>query len=216
MIRTTTSTRRVHLLAVCILLLIACPPAYAQSDDAPDIEDRWALQFQITENFMLSDFQGALVSAKKQYSARRAFRFGVSINANRQEQTVDDAGDESVQTFNDQSLSLNAQWLRYFASENRIKAYWGVGPAIGFSRRVIDREMQDVESESRILSLSGAAEGLIGVEWFIHSQISLTAEYGVAARYRWRQNEDDGEIAETTRRFSLGNQGVLFGASVYF
>lgn len=63
---------------LCILMFIACPPTYAQSDDAPDIEGRWVLQFRVTENFTLGTFNGALTSAKKQWSERRAFRFGVS------------------------------------------------------------------------------------------------------------------------------------------
>lgn len=89
-------------LTLRIQALTACLPVHAQSNDAADreldIEDRWALQFRVNNllDLDLAGFQGALISAKKQYSGRRAFRFGLGFDASISRQNTEQEGPPSA------------------------------------------------------------------------------------------------------------------------
>jgi hypothetical protein len=208
MMSTVSSVRTISFfVALGILTSITCPSAFAQSDTEPDIEDRWALQFRVTENFTLGSFQGGQISAKKQYSARRAFRFGLGLYA-RQAYRTDDRANSDSDTDLDTRVDGTAQWIRYLAYEDALRAYWGLGPTIGFSQRTDDGD-QDY------LQLRGGAEGALGAEWFVRPRISLSAEYRASLTYVWNRRYD--EIIEfTSGELTLRTGSVLFGVSVYF
>lgn len=215
MIRTIASARPVQAFAaLCILVLVTCPPAFAQSDDAPDIEDRWALQFGVTQNFTLNDFQGTLISAKKQYSGRRAFRVGLGFNASIINSTNDGTDTARETDQNNQSINATAQWIRYLLPESDLRAYWGGGPEVTFGRVAISRDTEGTDTSR--LSLGGGATGVLGAEWFVHARISLSAEYRAELVYRWSREEQGESSSNTEHRLFLGGQGVLFGVSVYF
>lgn len=212
-------------LALCILALIACPPAYAQSDEVPDnepdIEDRWALQFQVVNgsDLSLTGFQGALISAKKQYSNQRAFRFGIDFNASvRRSNTERDVGPDADRNQNDQSLGATAQWIRYPVHEGRLRAHWGLGPTVQFSRSArstdIDDETDDM-NKNDALSLRGGAIGVLGAEWFVRSRLSLSAEYRAGLTYLYGRSDQGSEV-DTQHQVSLGSRAVLVGVSLYF
>ncbi len=207
------------LIALCISALIACPPAYAQSDNEPDTDDRWALQFQVTDNFTLGDFQGGLISVKKQYSARRAFRIGINLNASVSRTTTErDMGSKTERDRNNQTIGINAQWMRYPIHESRLRAYWGVGPTIDFNRRAVSRETNDEPgdaNESNGLVLRGGALGTLGAEWFVRPRLSLSAEYRAGLTYFYARS-DQGSDVDTQHQVSLGSRGVLVGVSFYF
>jgi len=226
MIRTLLSARPVRALAaLCILALIACPSAYAQSDDqsdrTPDIDDRWALQFQVVNglNLSLTPFQGALISAKKQFSNQRAFRIGVDLNASvRRSTTERDVGPDRDRNQNDQSVGVTAQWIRYPVHDGRLRAYWGLGPTVRFSRSARSTDIDDETDEMNkndALTLRGGAIGVLGAEWFVRSRISLSAEYRARLTYLYGRNEQGVEV-DTQHQVSLGSRGVLVGVSLYF
>jgi hypothetical protein len=221
MMSTVSSVRTIPLfVALGILACTACTPAHAQSDDEPDIEDRWALQFQVTDNFNLSDFQGGLISAKKQYSARRAFRFGVDLSASVSRMDTDrDTDPNRERDQNRQTIGVNAQWIRYPVHEGRFRAYWGVGPQVVFNRSAISRDTGDGTDGSNddrdVLSLSGGAIGVLGAEWFVRSRLSLSAEYRAGLSYQYARS-DQGSTTDTQHQVSLGSRGVLVGVSLYF
>ena len=58
-----------------ILLIVAT--TNAQSSYLDSLDGKYALQFQISENFTLSDFQGTTLSGKYQTGKRTAIRLGV-------------------------------------------------------------------------------------------------------------------------------------------
>jgi hypothetical protein len=60
-------------------------PGVAQNQEANHSLERstWSLQFQISNNFTLSSFQGSVISAKYHFSKQRAFRFGSAISGGR-------------------------------------------------------------------------------------------------------------------------------------
>lgn len=193
--------------------------AHAQSDNEPDIEDRWALQFQATGNLSLSDFQGGLISAKNQYSARRAFRLGINFNASvRRIITERDAGSDTERDQNSQTIGVNAQWIRYPVHEGNFRAYWGLGPQVNLNRRAITRDAGDgiLDSDgSDLLGLNGGAIGVLGVEWFVRSRLSLSAEYRAGVSYQYARS-DQGSTTNIQHQVSLGSRDVLVGVSLYF
>ena len=211
--------------ALCTLALIACPPAYAQSgngpNQGPDIEDRWALQFRVVNglDLNLTPFQGALISAKKQFSNQRAFRIGIDLNASvRRSTTERDVGADRDRNQNDQSVGVTAQWIRYPVHDGRLRAYWGLGPTVRFSRSARSTDIDDETDEMNkndALTLRGGVIGALGAEWFVRSRISLSAEYRARLTYLYGRNEQGDEVG-TQHQVSLGSRGVLVGVSLYF
>lgn len=145
--------------------------------------------------------------------------------------------------YRDFSALLNAQYLVYALPEGAIQPFVGGGPLLGFSwgrDEQIDREVQRFtngreevvleESVNRSQSYRVGLVGVLGFEWFVHSNISLSAEYGVRASYRWSQNEQSSLIRavddESSRRevttegsssgLEVRARSVLFGVALYF
>ena len=201
-----------------VLLGTACSVSYAQS--GPDEEewiDRWALQFQVANNFILTDFQGATISAKKQVSETEGVRIGADVGASFESATMLNDGAERDQDRNSQSVRATVQYLRYPVSEGAVKMYWGLGPSVGLARTALEGTNQPKQTQRRF---SVGLEGAVGVEWFVHSQISLTAEYGADLGYdrevQTVETESRTEQETTTDRFAIGARPVRFGVSVYF
>jgi hypothetical protein len=227
MIGRSSSNRVIHAcLTLCTLALIACPPAHAQSDDtpdqAPDIEDRWALQFRVYNLFDLNidGFQGSLISAKKQYSAGRAFRFGLDFGASisRQDTELETSSISRDLNRSQQTTNAIAQWIRYPVHDGTLRAYWGAGPTVGFSRLTSSSETSEASSgseDSDRWSLRGGAVGVVGAEWFVRSRISLTAEYQSGFTYQYTRRTDESSTG-TEHQFRLGSRAVLVGLSLYF
>jgi len=115
--------------------------------------------------------------------------------------------------------------------------YWGVGPVLGFSLRKDNannvttfQDMTMITSESDIDRTTFSVGGLLvfGTEFFLHKQISLTAEYRSTSSYSREseersQSETDsvGNVSAqksnlNTNRFTIGSSTVYFGLSVYF
>ena len=92
---------------VAMMLLVTLSffnaPAFAADNTDSEkqnslVAGSWSLQFRITDNFQLSSFQGATISAKRHFSEGRAIRFGMSLNGSvtdkeyrRTDQTSDSA-----------------------------------------------------------------------------------------------------------------------------
>lgn len=220
MIRAIASARPIQAFAaLCTLVLITCPSAFAQSDNEPDIEDRWALQFGVTENFNLGSFEGSLLSAKKQYNARRAVRVGVGLSADIQTSTDESDGSTREEDQSYQRAEVDVKWIRYPVHDGTLRAYWGTGPSVEFVRNSTTFDDAN-RTELDRLSLGAGLTGVLGAEWFVHPRISLSAEYRAGLTYRWTREDDTlsaGDDSETIRHnVRLGSRGVLFGVSAYF
>ena len=211
-------------LVLCALLVTPCSLSYAQSDDDPQLESgTWALQFQITDNFTLGAFEGSVLSAKRQLSESRALRLGLDINAvtsSQDERSFAAGGSEDSQT--DLNLDLDLQYVSYLNQEGLVRAYAGVGPTLGYGRTKIEETSDEQGSElTRNTYLVGVV-GLVGAEWFVRSNISLTAEYGALASYAaistQRVNVQNGNVVGESdeSRWRFGSRPVRFGVSVYF
>lgn len=234
-LRYTTCSRAYTAAALMTLFLLsslATAPAAAQdadsSDDEPTInemldEGAWALQFQIGENVTLNSFQGGTISAKRHTSATRAYRFGLSLSAS----YIGEEEPERDQ--NRQSLALDAQLVQYPNTDKDVRLYYGGGPTASFSRRKSFREgdEKDYTVTSTAVDWGVGVSGIVGAEWFVRRDISLSAEYRTDLRFERRTTDTDVEINDVgvvvavsenpdlnVLRFSA--RGVRLGLSVYF
>ena len=213
-------SRIVTFRAVLLLTVIAgCfRPSLAQPAQPEDAlrKGAWALQFQITSDFTLRAFEGTTISAKKHLSARRALRFGVILDA---AFSNEDAQDATVTAdASDLAIGGTAQWLFYRQRTNSpIHLYFGPGLRTIVHRTTLTREDGDLllEETTRLIWSAGLTATL-GVEWLVHSHISLLAEYGSVLQLSIEDFNGDSRRPDTNRTtISLRPDNVRFGLSVY-
>lgn len=182
-----------------------------------------ALQFQITDNFNFSSFEGTTISYKRQLSEDRARRIGLSLNNRYASTDLPDSDDEIQNSRIDLSIGINYTWMNYTNPESIIKFFYGYGPGVmlGFERSLQEDVNQKRTGQDVRYGVSGI--GYAGVEWFFHSSMSLHAEYTSALRLHHRRDKQTIEVDgnEETRRVNqtdirLRGEGVRFGLSVYF
>lgn len=217
------------LLSILFLILISTSSTYSQSSSGLDsLEGKFALQFQISEDFTLTNFQGTTFSGKYHFGSRSAVRVGLSVNLNNSDA-------ENNQTFLDTSLTVSAnanqnvfgmtirsQYIHYFPAMYDIAFFIGGGPFIGFNNgtnEVINTNYDPTYRKQTFDDFFTGMDLLVGVEWMFTKNMSLSAEYGIRFSYNseTRKLEDDYFIIESTiKRYNIGNGDVNFGISVYF
>ncbi len=219
-------------LSICVWMVLlmslfaaSATTSFAQSDDGEDDEETalrpgvWALQFQINQNFTLGAFEGSTLSVKKHSSATRAWRFGVSLEADFFDME-NEAGDHTED--NDQLIALTGHYLFYPTRKGPVHLYAGPGlRGRYFHDSTRDEQrgpggdpevLADVSSEEWSLGLIGT----LGVEWFAAKSISLMAEYSTSISYTTRELSGDSRRPSTTlNSWSLRSDAVRFGLSVY-
>lgn len=193
----------------------------------------WALQFRITANFTLADFQGGTISLKRHLSPTRALRIGISSSA-----SLSKTEDESVRSDttyfvdnrsrNGQGLSVTAYYLTYHPAVTGVSLYHGLGPTISFSHTAETRRQEGRlgvdELGTSSSSWTAGLASVVGVEWFATKSMSFSAEYSLQFIYTYTHsivfNENDDGTSdgrdESGNTFSLGSGSVRFGLSVYF
>jgi hypothetical protein len=196
----TTMIRSAAVTATVVILAGAVMPAHGQSQHSL-AEGNWALQFRIGQDFTLGSFSGGVISAKHHRSADRALRYGVTLGS---QHVNRDNGPNTSST----GVGLVAEFLTYPTLSRDpggdIHLFWGAGPAVQFQRQTAESPTGDRIS-SQLLTVG--AVGSIGAEWFVRPRIGLTAEY---------QSGVNVGFGDERRTVNLGQQGVRFGASVYF
>jgi len=201
----------------------------AQTSYLDSLDGKFALQFQISENFTLTNFQGATLSGKYHLGKRSAIRLGLSLNFDDsnsdREITLSDTLDynENAET-NSIGFTISAQYLNYLVRTDDIGFYLGIGPTIGIGNS--DFEFEYDSLDSTINNGSGSSDSftigldaIAGVEWSFHKDMTLSAEYGIKFYYTQRTeklNSTASKYERTTDSLRLTANYVNFGISVYF
>ena len=206
------------------LVTVAATPSYAQQEEPEEDENpiqarTWALQFQINPNFTLGAFEGSTLSVKKHTSATRAWRLGVTLEAN----LADSDSDEGENTDeNNQLIGVNGHYLFYSARKRPVHLYAGPGLRGFYSRASSKDERRGPSGEQIVLSdvtfvdWSVGLTGTLGVEWVAGKSISLLAEYSTAISFSRREFFGDSRRPSMDRTtWRLGSDNVRFGLSVY-
>jgi hypothetical protein len=194
------------------------------------------LQFQINNNFSLSSFQGATLSAKRHFSNKKAIRLGISLGGGVSD--VEDQSNITGATFgrsgNGQSIGINAQYTIYPSPDKSVNVFFGAGPIVGFSRSSstitsTPDSFSSTRNKAEETTWSAGISGILGVEWFATRNISFIAEYASSLGYNssnrketaeQKTNTSDyimtNEIERHTKGFQFNPNAVKFGLSVYF
>ncbi len=138
---------RSYLSNLLILLFVSqlfITTGFSQSTSYLDsLDGKFALQFQIADNFQLSSFQGTTFSGKYNFSSRDAVRLGLSINFG------DSEGDETIsrsdtnlvstgrEEFNNFNIILKTQYIYSMSITNNIGFFVGGGPFISYTTIVV-------------------------------------------------------------------------------
>ncbi len=199
-----------------------------------------ALMFGLGSNFNLTSFQGGVFSYKWFTSTTRAHRFTTDLGfrymtTDDTRRTESEINDET--NILDANVRINYDLLSYNQVSRSVYSYWGVGPTVRF--QIVDSEWTRTTSSgnqpisSKIdeteYQVGLGASFTVGAEWFVHSGISISAEYALNVSYNIanRDRELTSGITQTnpgstieeegsTSSINLDGSGARVGISVYF
>ena len=219
----------IYFFSLLFFILSLVSTTTAQTSYLDSLDGKFALQFQISENFTLTNFQGATLSGKYHLGKRSAIRLGLSLNFDDsdsdREITLSDTLNyhENAET-NSVGFTISSQYLNYLVRTDDIGFYLGAGPTIGFGNS--ESEFKSVSFDSTINTGSGSADfftigldAILGVEWSFHKDMTLSAEYGMKFYYTHRNEKLDStetNYERTIDSYRLTQNYVNFGISVYF
>jgi hypothetical protein len=203
----------------------------------------WSLQFQIADDINLRAFNGMMISVKRHFNERSAIRLGLNLDLD-SDRRIEGIAHSYRDTLregriykrddSEQSIQLNLFYMRYPNPGGRIKLFYGAGPLVSFSRRLLEYERNyygsgryDIKESNWERYWAVGLNGILGAEWFATDGISFHAEYRAVAKYtRGRYESDEfrfssqGKTAtysETeTDYWNFDASYVTFGISLYF
>ena len=235
---------------VCLVaLLFPAPPAQAQSASDTTANVRppafqkggWGLQYEATSlDGALSGFQGSLFSGRYHFSDRQALRVGISVNASTEDREElggsrrDTLGMDSPERRSErdaQDYELSAEYVHYVTPADRLFLFASVGPQAGYSTY---RDEDEIPNDDRLLIRERKSESYrlgigaaVGVEWFVHSHISLSVEYPLRLEYVHERDEMIRTVQHRTGerrteeifevdRYEAGGESVRIGVTFSF
>jgi len=214
-------TRKFYwMLSLMILLMICIQTSPAQENILNTLipDNKWALLFQIDEDFDISSFEGATISIKRKLAHKVWLRLGFTTSGDYIKNTTPGSAATSE---SDMNIRGKINVLLYTNPTKEVKFYLGVGPVAG----IMQTEENIETTKTKDVVISGGLNVLFGVEWFLNESISLLAEYGsnfeMTYTYydRWDKNEL-GNFILTAKNNSTGSsfmpEAVKIGISLYF
>jgi len=220
------------------LLLPASSWAQAERDttDGPSVlqEGGWGLKFQMTSlNGLLSGFEGSLLAARYHVSPHQAFRLGLSAEASSSNTDQTTRREEREREIGRHRYRGFVQYIHYVQPADPLYVFAGVGLRGGYNtsnREEIRKpdgqgERKEIETTTET-TYSVGLSGTIGVEWFVHPNLSLSVEYPLGVDYLHENSETTNRIeGESSRResrtretnqFSAGGESVRIGITFSF
>lgn len=219
-----------------IIIVLFSVAVSVNAQDSTSLAGKYALQFQVSQNFTLSNFLGSVISGKYHFTNESSIRVGLGFSTNMDNRSSKDqynlspSIDDRVYETKSQSLNLVVQYMVAPVLTDNIRFYCGIGPKweVGYSK--ISSGQSDftngIHYYNRINRTSNDYSiGLLcsaGVEWFFTKKMSLCAEYGLSYAYSYSKINDDrftsyyntSDLKVYNYTFSADN--VRFGLSVYF
>ncbi len=120
-------------------------------------------------------------------------------------------------------ITVNSQYIRYIKGTDDIAFFVGGGPFINYSTTTSNGEIGGTDPVEKFKrkddSYSLGVDLLLGIEWWFHKYISLSAEYGMKFMYRSRESMVEQGVLrrETTDNyFRITANSINFGITVYF
>ncbi len=210
--------------------------AQTNNEEKPiDLAGKFALMFQIDQNFDLNSFKGMSFAGKyffdNDWGVRLAFEtyYGESDENSSFHHFVPVFYRSNIDERDFVSYKVIPSIMYNFQNNNSIKFYVGGGPFVGYSNN--EKAQSNFQSESSINKINEwykvytiGFTFFTNVEWFVTDNISLSAEYGFEYSYTETEawygyfSDDDLEEERTTKRTSKYFQDlpVTLGVSIYF
>ena len=193
------------------------------------LDGKFALQFQINRDFQLSDFQGSTLSGKYHFSTRDAVRLGITLELSDAELETSsnqiDTTNVSTSNIDNSSfgITINTQYIRYIKGTDDIAFFIGGGPFITYSTTTSNGEIREKDPVEKLKRsddfYSLGVDMLLGIEWWFHKYMSLSAEYGMKFMYRSRESMVEQGVLRresTDNYFRITANSINFGITVYF
>jgi hypothetical protein len=201
---------------LAILLTLSGSQVYSQNDmeDQPERKNSlfggsWSMQFKFMHDFLLTDFEGALISAKRHFTDKSALRFGLDLTYSKS------WTDPDTNTF---AVGIAIQYFYYTSPDAPVNFYFGFGPQLKYDR--FKTEMEYFESYKYEREWGLGVLGTWGVEWFATKHISFICEYGAGLErlsvYHERSVDEGANITYDKSEIKFYSNSVDFGISVYF
>lgn len=218
-----------YLLQVIVMLTLFSTNIFSQEieEEKYSPKEKFALQFQISDNFTLSSFQGSTFSGKYHFENEDAVRIGFSVygfsGENRTVNVFEPEATTVTNALNTFSFGIRCDYLFYYRSFSNSFIYFGGGPFYSTRNQEINESvLHDLDTKiSDIDSQKYGAHIVFGVEWFPTKFIGISAEYGYEF-YREKTERKiqyevaDGSIFGEEESRNAAANSVLFGLSVYF
>jgi len=211
----------IYFFSLLFFILSLLSTTTAQTSYLDSLDGKFALQFQISHNFTLEDFQGATFSGKYHIGRREALRLGISTTTSiwngegRKDFFDPDTTTIEKREGNSFNIDIKFQYIRYLVSNEEISFYCGTGPTIYFENR---ETIEDGRSNGR--DYLGIGINIIaGVEWMFNKNMSLSAEYGmrfIFITYEETTTYSDYKLTNSSDYFLISADEINFGISVYF
>jgi hypothetical protein len=198
----------------------------------------WGLQYQIGSDFTLSSFSGTSLSLIKVHSEKNSTRLGITLYglalSSRGELTGANSMERESDGFNSRvNVSLNALRLRHAELNDKIRPYIGAGLGIplmynhskstGIRWDSAGNEIQNSTYRSIDYTVGLSTVGIIGFEWFVRKNMSLSSEYqnSIEFGYQNRIQKSDNQSASSRSENSNWSASIPIGSvrtslSVYF
>ena len=224
------------LIFVLILPLTLIFSQTNEEDKPIDLTGKFALMFQIDENFNLNSFDGMSFAGKYFFNNELGVRLLVSTaytesdeSANKRITFNDNQRTEGVTSDRNKiSYRIEPSLVYKLTSMETIRIFLGCGPIVSFSN---DEDsyilFQDPNSSSRNRQIKNYSIGLnafLSVEWFVRKDIALSAEYGFEYLYveteyldrKYENNQLTDELDQKTDSKLFQSLPVSLGISIYF
>ncbi len=204
----------------------------------------WALQFGISNNFTLSNFNGSTFSGKYHLTDQSAIRLSITANGqNGEVENIESARNknnkvEGSYPIDNYNVSIKPVYIFYPSNSNNFNFYFGAGPLFNLSSYKsgnsyagfnADTLYSKNNSRNKRDGFEIGFTGLAGVEYFVTSYFSIHAEYSASLTYQIQKQEYAEETIymyekNNPRVYYSNNKSklwkfypgsVLFGLSVY-
>ncbi len=219
---------------ILILLLLGFVTLLNGQDSlsTAEISGRNTLMFQV-QTLNLIKFKGAAIAYKYHFENRDALRFRIAYRRFKDDDSrkviVADTLQNGLESNSETNfLNLVIDYLFYSKVSDDITFYYGAGLYGGFNLWDTDnhRGPQNSNSYDHVGSSKqylGGINGIIGADWFLRDNFSLTFEYTISAYYRYTENTNEYLNIDDSRNrksesytSSIGNPYVTLGISWYF
>ena len=175
-----------------------------------------ALEFGYSGVLSLGSYMGNTIALKKHSSPLRATRYALNITSDGYDHTgirhefsydpfpadstIDSAAYDYTSKSSSQDFFLSIQWIKYHRPYGQLSLLYGAGPLFGINHSTRENAMDPRGRESTsnwqddrdvTTSVYLGLTPVVGVEWFLHRNISFHAEYYSLLKVGWRVITDD-------------------------